>query len=696
MLAALLLLAQIMVAAPPHDSSEKLLAIVQRAQLDTSVINFRALVLPDTVYVGQQATYELGIFVDERVRDRVRRMEAVAPEMRTMLAYDTPAPMSGLAYRTEGSRRYEVHVYQRAIFPLTAGRFTIPPAHLSYSMPLSFSFFSREENFELPSDSVVIVAVTPPLAARPPDYTGAVGRLTVDAQIDSSAARVGEPMTLTVRVSGVGNIKLLPRPRVAVPWASLVPAGEHVSITPDPISVRGSKDFEWVMTPLKSGAVTLPAVRYPYFDPVREQYDVAETVPETLTIAAGQLAAIDTVPRTTPRWPIRTIYHGAVAEPPYTRPPFWVLMLLAPLPAAVVVVARRPRRIRRRTRTPAQRLRDHARDTSARLAPSDVRALFVRAVADRIHISSTSIAEPASLERALRRAGTSRETAHSAAVLLEALNAAAFSAQPQPMQDAVGRASRTVAAIDAEARTFRIPQASALLVLVVAVAMSGAWALAAPVGEAARFAQGVEAYDHGRYHEATRHFSWVASNEPRAADAWANLGTAAWAAGDTARAALGWEQALRLEPMAHDARDHLESVLPATALGPGAVPSVPAHLVALLAAALWIAGWVLLAVQLKRRRPGAWLAFSLVGAAVIAGAVAARLDQRLAVRDLGVVTTNQTLRLLPILSAEPIAAVRIGEVARVTARHDTWAYVHAADGREGWIPRSLLLSLDRD
>jgi len=63
-------------------------AIVTRAQIDTSaLVNFRVLVQPETVYVGQQANYQLGVFLDETVRDRMRSMEALAPEMRSMMAY---------------------------------------------------------------------------------------------------------------------------------------------------------------------------------------------------------------------------------------------------------------------------------------------------------------------------------------------------------------------------------------------------------------------------------------------------------------------------------------------------------------------------------------------------------------------------------------------------------------------------------
>jgi len=228
------------------------------------------------------------------------------------------------------------------------------------------------------------------------------------------------------------------------------------------------------------------------------------------------------------------------------------------------------------------------------------------------------------------------------------------------------------------------------------LAVSGAWALAAPASEGARFAQGVEAYDHGRYREAADHFAWITERVPRAADAWANLGTAAWAAGDTARAALGWEQALRLQPMARDARERLDRVLPTTGVGPGAVPPVPASVVALVAAALWIGGWLFAAERLLRRRRGAAIALGLVGAGVLFGVAAAQLDARLSTRGLGIVSANTSLHLLPLLGAEATGTVRIGEVTRVLEHRGVWTHVNATDVRDGWIPSTALLPLGRD
>ena len=117
--------------------------IAARATLNpTEDIAFRALALPDTGYGGQKSTYQVGVFLSDEGRARLRRNPVfVPPELRSMLSYDLPAAAN--VPRFAGSRRYEVHVFQRALFPLTAGRHEIPAARLAYALPLSNSFFAR-------------------------------------------------------------------------------------------------------------------------------------------------------------------------------------------------------------------------------------------------------------------------------------------------------------------------------------------------------------------------------------------------------------------------------------------------------------------------------------------------------------------------------------------------------------------------
>jgi hypothetical protein len=692
----LVVIAQLALPVRP-DSTGRTPAIVTRAPLDTNAsVNFRVLVSPDTVYVGEQTIYELGVFLDEEVRDRLRRMEAIAPEMRGMMAYDPPAPSSGFPFRVAGGHRYEAHVYQRAIFPLAAGRIAIPPARLVYAMPLSYSYFSREESYELTSDSAIIIAVEPPRATRPPDWAGAVGALRVSARVDTTAVRVGDPVLLTVAVSGRGNVKLFPRPRLAVPRAAVVPAAERVDLGSDSLHIEGVKEFDWILTPLAAGRVEIPAVRYPYFDPEAGRYEVATTGRIALDVAPGSLASLDTGMTARPRWPVRATYRGAIPRPPYEGMPFWWVMALVPVPAVALLLVGRPRG-RRAPVPPARQL--HALERQAEPEPALVRRSFLEATASRIQVPALALAEPRALHRAARRAGTSDATAAAAAALLEELNRAAFGADGRTEPDLARRAVRVYEAIAAEARRPR-PQRPARVVTVVAtfaLALAATARATSPDPEADRFALGVTAYDRGHYGIAFRQFATVAAHVPRSPDAWANMGTAAFAAGDTARAMLGWQRALRLEPLAGDVRDRVE-MLGTGSGGIGAVPPIPPLPLALTAALLWVGSWLFIAWCARSRRRGARLrpGAALALLAVVLGAATAAVDRRLAARDLVVVAHDAPLHLLPALGSERRATARTGEIARVVEREGVWAHVIVDGGREGWTDGGSLYSLRRD
>lgn len=680
-------------------------AIVTRAQIDTSaLVNFRVLVQPETVYVGQQANYQLGVFLDESVRDRMRSMEALAPEMRSMMAYEPPSPLAGFPLRNASGHRYEAHVYQRPIFPLSAGRVAIPPARLLYAMPLSYSFFSREESFELRSDSAVVVALEPPRTGRPADWTGAVGMLRLSAAVDSAAARVGDAVRLVVRVSGEGNVKLFPRPALTLPWASATPEGERVTMSADSMHIGGTKEFDWVITPRVPGRVEVPAVRYPYFDPYARQYQVAESAPVALYIAAGALASADTsTVSAAPRWMLRSAYRGALPPPLYRSTTLLFALLLLPVPVLVLASTRRPSKRRTRAVPPAVTLRALARSEATVREARTIRRSFLSAIADRLGATQTMLAEPSTLRHVAVRAGVTPETADRAQVFMTELNAAAFDVAGEWTGNGVQRAYELYRAIDGEARTRRSVRASraasASLALVLALAVAAG--ARASDNAYALFARGLDAYAHGKYPSATSDFAVLAAREPRAADAWANMGTAAYSAGDTARALVGWQRALRLEPLATDARERLDLLSPTVPSSLGFVPEVPLLPLATFAAALWVIAWLALAWQARKRgasapplRLGVPLVAMLV-AVVFAGATFL-LDRRINATDLAVVAHDAPLHVLPALGSDRESTLRTGDIARVLESEGAWARVAADGGRQGWMDASALAPIPHD
>jgi len=672
-------------------------AITRNPVLDTvAPVQVRALVLPETVYVGQQATYQVAAFFARSVRDRVRRPEFFAPEMRGMLAYESPSdlPAYTISYR---GKSFEAFVYQRAIFPVAAGRFTIPSARLTYALPLTPSFFSRDESYEARSDSIVVVAIDPPAAGRPPDYQGAVGALSIDADLDTGRARVGDPLLLRVRVAGAGNVKLLPRPPLRVAWATVVPADERVTVATDRDTVRGAKEFEWVLTPTRPGMRTLPPMRYWYFDPWTESYQLAEASPDSVLVEPGTLAAADTGAVAVPPLSIRTTYRGALPVPPHERREFWLLLGLAPLPATLRRLTSR-RRARARPEPLSRDLRALARQRRP-VSAAELRRALVRALADRLNVGALTLSSNGALARAARRAGVSTSVANEADALLAELDHAAFGGASGAAKDAAKRAWRIYREIDREARSrdsLRAAVTGALIGVMMLLAAQSALALQeTTLDPARRFAAGITAYRAGRYSDAAREFGAAANAEPRAPDAWMNYGSASWQAADTARAVVGWQRALRLEPLAVDAREALIRVDLPVDESLGDVPPLPVGALALVAASLWCLSWLMAAIRVRRAGSTA-MALGGISLSIALAAVAFTAHSVVAGRGLAVMDATGALRALPALAAEYGAVARVGEVARIDERRGDWTRVALAGAREGWVEHALLVPLTRD
>jgi hypothetical protein len=696
-------------------------------------VHVAAAVVPETVVVGEQALYQVAVFVSEEVRSRLRRNpEFLPPELRGVLAYDPPGGYRLYQGVVRDERRWEVHVFQRAVFPLGAGAVRIPEARLSYALPTSSSFFAREETVALQAQAVTLVAVDPPRDGRPAAWGGAVGDLSVTASLDAPRVRVGDPLTLSVRVRGVGNVNLFPRPAVTLPWGDVVAGGEEVRLDSVPLLVRGEKRFEWIVTPRREGRLVIPPIRLAYWEPRSRTWRTAETSPLALEAVAGGAgvaapaaptdagtaasagAVADTVPRLPMTW------RGAAAPPVHRRWAFWLLALLAPAPALWALTRRRPMvdaaaaggERRAGDRSPAAPATANGRGA----APTAANAFASWRAALAAHVALPVGAGELMVVQALRRAGVTDATARRAAAFDAGLQQAAYGGRPAPRESdadvlaAVRREVRRAAqSRGGDARRDR--RAWWRLGRVLAVAALGLGALrpaaaqpAAASDEAAtRYAAGVAAWKAGLTGDARRAFADAAALEPRAARAWEALGVAAFAEADTAVAIMAWQRAARLAPYGRAVRTRLAPFLDTSrpVWSPAFLPPYDASLWALAALAAWLAGWGAAAWRLRRGRrsgaPAAWRGPALVGAivAVACAGVAAWTEHQLAGRDLVVARRDVRLRAVPALGGDPVAAVQVGEVVRVLERREGWRRVRLADARDGWIEDGELLGIAR-
>jgi hypothetical protein len=651
-------------------------------------VGFRAAISADTVYVGQQATYTLTVRIPTEVRQRLRRNpEFVPPEARAVLAYDLP-----LARTPATEEEVEVHVFRRALFPLTPGRYPIPAARLSYSIPQSPSFFSREEERTLRSEPVSFVAIDPPLRGRPTEWLGAVGRWNATARAEAGGARVGDPFVLVLRLTGEGNAALLPRPTIDLDWADVVAEDERIVLDSTPTLFSGMKEFSWLVTPRVNGSRVIPAIAYTYFDPSARRYVRTASNAFRIQVRAGDIVALP-ARKAVVRAVVPLSLRPALAGPTALRLPggalwFWIAAL-APLPWAVRRLIGTRKRL---TEIELARARD-ARSTSPRTR-------FDAAVQARTGIALSAVTAPGEFSTALRLAGVTEATAQDAEGLRDTFDIESFApkaktrstprstATPDSMR---ARVDAILARIDLEAKRRAAP-------LVLLALLLGAACDAPSGGESAvrAFAEGRTAFVGGDFTRSRDAFLRSAQAAPRDPNAWANLGTAAWQAGDTATAVLGWQRALRLDPLDPDLRSRLSQVRAPQRRGAARVWPVPPLPVALLAVVLWCGAWGWMAKRAWRDRPSGIAPRLVMVPALALAAGAFWLDTELRGRDIAVVAVAGPLLALPALGADPGPVPLVGEIVRVRERRGVWVRVELDADRSGWYPAERTLSLTRD
>jgi hypothetical protein len=306
-----------------------------------------------------------------------------------------------------------------------------------------------------------------------------------------------------------------------------------------------------------------------------------------------------------------------------------------------------------------------------------------------------ALSDPESFERHARRAGVTSRTAREGADLVSALNAAAFGPHLPPPERFLDRSMQLFRRIDQEAVKRHWRRTPAVSVLVAVTVLTAATLSVAADRDTRLFDDGVAAYEDRDYSAAAAAFEEVSRRVPRAADAWANLGTASFAAGDSVRAAWGWQRAMRLEPLASDVRDRIVVLGDPAAGGRAAVPAIPVPVLFLLAGAVWLLGWLVVAARLWRMEPAKPMAIVSTFVALMIVGAAWSLDRRIAGADLVVLSRTESLRYLPSLGAERQGTALSGTVARIAERRGGWVRIDAG-GRTGWVEEAILLPLARD
>ncbi len=112
-----------------------------------------------------------------------------------------------------------------------------------------------------------------PAKNRTPDFSGQVGKYKLETWIDKDKILVNDALNLSVKITGDGNMSMLDAPRIQFPKSFEVfepRVDDNTRKTATGIS--GSKTFNFIILPSKSGIFNIPKVTFTYFDPSVRDY----------------------------------------------------------------------------------------------------------------------------------------------------------------------------------------------------------------------------------------------------------------------------------------------------------------------------------------------------------------------------------------------------------------------------------------
>lgn len=232
-------------------------------------------VSPAVAWVGQQVTYlaAAGFTADAAYR-MTRDPEYFAPAPRDVWQVDVARFGAGYVGASRGELQ-DVRPFVQAFFPLRPGTLRIPGASLAYSLGGAGRFGPLDTLRAAPAT----VQVRPiPVDQAPPGWDGAVGRYTVGVVLEQNALAPGEASVLTLTVQGAGNVESLPAPRPTnLRGVTLRPLGERAVVEVRDGVVGGVKIFQWLVSVVEPGQLSLGPFLLPYFDPWAGAFEVAAT-----------------------------------------------------------------------------------------------------------------------------------------------------------------------------------------------------------------------------------------------------------------------------------------------------------------------------------------------------------------------------------------------------------------------------------
>lgn len=254
---------------PPDDSNGEYKDLFVTAEVDQK-----------NPYRGEQLIYTFRLFTSRSIGSANLRL----PEFQDFVSEEVQK--ENKYYKDLGGKRYVVSEYRMALFPTKTGSIVIPPATLQVEVeePVGGSNFFNDPFMNFRGGPMAmrprslktaeLKVDVKPLPTPPADFKGLVGSYKLDSTLSKKEVTVGETATLTLTVTGNGNVK---EAQVAenfkIPNLKVYDDKPTVDLRKSPSGVSGSKIFKFALVPEAPGQMQIPALTFSYFNPKSGAYE---------------------------------------------------------------------------------------------------------------------------------------------------------------------------------------------------------------------------------------------------------------------------------------------------------------------------------------------------------------------------------------------------------------------------------------
>ncbi|MDY0781195.1 BatD family protein [Tenacibaculum sp. IB213877] len=201
--------------------------------------------------------------------------------------------------------KYNYAVLHKALLiPTKSGKLTIEPMKMDIVVAVPTGrgdFFGnaivRQVRKEFASAKKTVNAKTLPIEGKPETFSGAVGDFTYDVNLSKNTLKANESSTITVKVSGDGNLKLFEIPKIETPKELEVyqpERKEKVSTTSS--GLTGSISNVYTVVPEYKGKYKIPKTEFSYFNPKEEKYHTISTDDLYVDVLEGKELVTTTTP----------------------------------------------------------------------------------------------------------------------------------------------------------------------------------------------------------------------------------------------------------------------------------------------------------------------------------------------------------------------------------------------------------------